>query len=740
MLIGAKSNLARLMATENLIIEERNVPTAGFDIKSRVLIIPTLNGNLTPELYDLLFGHEVGHALETPAEGWHNSVIDHKVNKSILNVCEDVRIEKKIKRRFPGLKPSFVRGYQQLLDMDFFGVKDQNINALNFIDRVNLYTKGGSTQGIEFSQEEQVLLQEVESTETWDEVVTVARKIQTFMCEELEKMEQEQELKLKIKIKIGNGEGEETEELTEEELNQLEEILHSENIDIEIIESSDEEGGSKEDSAEKKEVGNSGATKTKSDILEKLKAFTDEKFREKEKTLYEKNSRDTIYTNIPKVNLKNVVVPHKEILAEFAKQFERNEEEKNYHVLVKKNFIKFKNESSKVVSYLVKEFELRKNAEQQSRAKVSKTGDLNMSRVHEYKLTDDIFARMTKVPNGKSHGLVMYIDWSGSMQDKIHATIKQLLNLVLFCKKVNIPFDVYAFTSQWIDESEIYDQKIQTKQVGDLDIGNFTHLLNLFNNRMSSRDIADMASYLLGVNQGYLPEINEYKKIFVPKKLRLGGTPLNHTIVCAFEMIPEFKEKNKLDVVNAVFLTDGESSLIGSRISYIDTHTNRHATTSEARPTNRLRVIFRDPVTKATQEVRYGYWLSNAAQETIALLKLLKQRANCNLLGFYVASTRDMRTAYDLYSPEVVNCDNHFTKRDILDRLMAEFRKTKTGIIRNVGYDEYYLISVNNLDTDDDELTVNSTTTRGLVSAFSKYTGGKVNSRVILNRFIGMIA
>ena len=234
MLIGAKSNLARLMATENLIIEERNVPTAGFDIKSRVLIIPTLNGNLTPELYDLLFGHEVGHALETPAEGWHNSVVDHKVNKSILNVCEDVRIEKKIKRRFPGLKPSFVRGYQQLLDMDFFGVKDQNINALNFIDRVNLYTKGGSTQGIEFSQEEQVLLREVESTETWDEVVTVARKIQTFMCEELEKIEQEQELKLKIKIKIGNGEGEETEELTQEELSQLEEILHSENIDIEI--------------------------------------------------------------------------------------------------------------------------------------------------------------------------------------------------------------------------------------------------------------------------------------------------------------------------------------------------------------------------------------------------------------------------------------------------------------------------------------------------------------------------
>ena len=111
MLLEAKSNLARLMATENLVVEERNVPTAYFDIKSRILTVPILNGNLSNYLYDLLLGHEVGHALETPATGWHDSIFDHKVNKDILNVCEDVRIEKKIKRKFPGLKVSFIRGY-----------------------------------------------------------------------------------------------------------------------------------------------------------------------------------------------------------------------------------------------------------------------------------------------------------------------------------------------------------------------------------------------------------------------------------------------------------------------------------------------------------------------------------------------------------------------------------------------------------------------------------------------------
>ena len=134
MLVESKSNLARLMATENLMVEQKHVQTAYFDLKNRVLVVPILDGNLSPELYDLLLGHEVGHALETPEEGWHNSVINLKVNRSFLNVCEDVRIEKKIKRKFPGIRVSFVKGYRELMERDFFGVKDKDLNELNFID------------------------------------------------------------------------------------------------------------------------------------------------------------------------------------------------------------------------------------------------------------------------------------------------------------------------------------------------------------------------------------------------------------------------------------------------------------------------------------------------------------------------------------------------------------------------------------------------------------------------------
>ena len=47
----------------------------------------------------------------------------------------------------------------------------------------------------------------------------------------------------------------------------------------------------------------------------------------------------------------------------------------------------------------------------------------------------------------KNHGLVFILDWSGSMSSIMKDTIKQLYNLIWFCRKVQIPFDVYAFTN-----------------------------------------------------------------------------------------------------------------------------------------------------------------------------------------------------------------------------------------------------------------------------------------------------
>ena len=94
-----KGQLAKLLATEDLIIENRKVSTASFDTERRVLTLPMWE-KASGVVYDLLVGHEVGHALYTPADNWTYDYPD--VPMSYVNVLEDVRIEKFMKQRYPG--------------------------------------------------------------------------------------------------------------------------------------------------------------------------------------------------------------------------------------------------------------------------------------------------------------------------------------------------------------------------------------------------------------------------------------------------------------------------------------------------------------------------------------------------------------------------------------------------------------------------------------------------------------
>ena len=136
-----KGNLARLLATENLIVEHRKTATAMFDVERRVLTLP-LWDKASSTVYDMLVGHEVGHALFTPNEDWRE-VAD--CPKDFVNVIEDARIEKLMKRKFPGLRKSFAGGYKELNDMDFFGIDGEDLDTFSLIDRINLHFKIGAS-------------------------------------------------------------------------------------------------------------------------------------------------------------------------------------------------------------------------------------------------------------------------------------------------------------------------------------------------------------------------------------------------------------------------------------------------------------------------------------------------------------------------------------------------------------------------------------------------------------------
>ncbi|NBP58594.1 hypothetical protein EBU71_19065, partial [bacterium] len=475
--------------------------------------------------YDLFLGHEVGHALYTPLDGMMKAH-EEKIPMGIMNVLEDSRIERKIKNKYPGIRSSFVRGYRELIEKDFFGTSGVDLNDMNFIDRVNLYTKGGAAQGIKFNDEERGLVNEIESTETYDDVIQLAYKIMAYMKKEKE------ERQVAIPEFEENPDGDFSADGYDD----------SDEFDDDVIEKfgqpnskTDESMDEIESGAQQKKLaGHEGSDEGA------LDSHTDKSYRQNESKLFESSNRHFYYGNINDIDLKKAVMPYKQLWTEYKNDLAKY----SMSGIDTAEFMKIRNDAKKVVGYLAKEFELRKNADQQKRASISKTGELNLNKVYAYKFTEDIFKRMTVLPEGKSHGLVMFLDWSGSMSDHMENTVKQLINLVMFCKKVNIPYEVYAFTSEHSDKYHVDFKE------GDLDLHGFK-LMNLLSSKMSASEFTYACSALVSCAK---------PRAAKPHWMHLGGTPLYEGIISAMKIVPQFQKDYKLQIVNTVFLTDGDGN------------------------------------------------------------------------------------------------------------------------------------------------------------------------------------
>jgi hypothetical protein len=576
---------------------------------------------------------------------------------------------------------------------------------MNFVDRLNLYTKGGATQGIKFTDYEKTLVTMVEKTETYDDVIEASRIITKYM----EEVEQEQaKLRSIAMAEVDDGDdadvGVEYEESDE---------LGDENLEDESPMDSDSEEGELGDSDADSDFGGISAEQNE------IKSFTDEAYRKNEQKLFSTDNKYYYYGNIPDIDLNEIIIDHKVLW----KRYREDATGPNGYISEssKVDYEKIRADSKKVVGYLAKEFELRKNADQLKRASVAKTGELNMSKIYAYQLTDDIFKKLTVVPGAKSHGLVMFLDWSGSMAGHMENTVKQLINLVMFCKKVNIPFEVYAFSSEYDDYNSEYISK--TFKEGDIKLERF-NLLNILSSRMSA---SDMKYAGIGLVQSAT-----WRK-WSPRWFGRGGTPLNETIMAAMKIVPQFQKQYKLQVVNTVFLTDGEGHS-NNEVYYRDENKVlrvggvNSVDDYDYRKTRKF--IVRDPITKNEEIPDFD----RGRELTSSYIKLLKQRTNCNIVGFYVLAGRELGRELYKFWPGKPN--------SFYDKIRIEFRKNKATVVTSAGFDEYYLLRSSALDTEEDaefEVKENATT-RGLVSAFSKYTGNRLSNRVVLNRFIGMIA
>jgi len=735
MLAQSKSILAKLLATENITVEHRKTVTAYFDTKNRVMVLPMWK-EMSSELYDLLLGHETGHALYTPSDGWHDNLKDKTKPgfKTYLNVVEDVRIEKKIQEKFPGLKTSFKKGYSDLMEKDFFGVyaEDLDIGGLALIDRINLHYKVGSYLNIQFSKEEQYYIDLLDNVKTWEDVETIAYELYANGKKELR--EQLENLWADLE-----GEGSEDED---------------DDIEYDYDEMEDDDT----ENRQKRQRG-WGGSKSSADN-EDPESMTDRYFRQREKSLVDDSLKPYHYANCPTVNLRHIIVPYKNIKPHYnnfyyplnmnqGQALQLIEEGKN------KALVRFNETNKKYISYLIKEFEMRRNARQFARASVSKTGELDLKKIHQYKTNDDLFKRIAVVPKGKSHGLVMFVDYSGSMYDNIRATIEQTLILATFCKKVNIPFRVYAFTDVSNTPERIaqelgydlatYEQERRatrekyfkfSNNIGELDFNDcsFFRLREYLSSEMSSVEFKEASKYWLLVGEMYDRrnwKINSYQTAniishdFINSDFEeLGGTPLNEAVVASMEIVKEFRKKYRLDVVNTVFLTDGDSN---------ETLRVLHEPGQKAYlPNSRYgdsNIIIRD--TKTMNEGR----ARPKTDLTIALLELLKANTGVNVIGFYISSGN--------YKRQIASrLDKSGTNMPDFDEKLKTAKRQKFFMINGAGYDDYYIIpGGRDLDAKDEEMQVDENASKNqLKHAFMMMQKSKGINRVLLSRFVEKIA
>ena len=351
-----KGNLAKLLATENLVVEHRSTSTASFDVDNRILTLPKWD-RASATVYDLLVGHEVGRALYTPK--WGN----FKCPKDYVNVTEDARIEKLMKRRYPGLRKSFFNGYRELNDSDFFGIADENIDTFKFIDRINLYFKIGVAEvDIPFTEEEKKLVDKVDALETFDEAVAVAEEIWEFA-----KAEQKQLEKMANVPESGSDGGSDPSE--------------TQSTDAEEPEQQTEDSGEgspgEEDSSEETDLempGSGGGELSESETQSNFDSQTQE--------LSSRSFGRTTYVDIPTFDTSDYVVDWETIHDWIA---ECSPEDKDVYHWVDSEYKTFKKSIQKEVNYLVKEFECKKAAESYSRSMTSRSGVLDCSKLHTYK-------------------------------------------------------------------------------------------------------------------------------------------------------------------------------------------------------------------------------------------------------------------------------------------------------------------------------------------------------------------
>jgi len=758
---ATKDILARCMATEDIrVIHDAESETAYFDTENRVLCLPIWK-DMSNSMYDMLVGHEVSHALHTPAKGWQKFVGEGKgsrIRHMFLNIVEDARIERLIKDKFPGLRRDFSVAYHEFADRDLFELANRTIDTnLPLIDRLNIHFKIGlfGIEDIPFLANEQQYVTRMANTKTFKDVMVLAKDLYEKHQDELDDEDDRNGSQLQV------GDGEESTEQgdscqssndTGEPQDGSQSGSNSEDGDEDGSQSQSGNGDGEDDSESQSDGNSDGNSDDESqndsnsndnsdgdsegdsdggqpsrleydDYSEKGGAgSTQHNYEKNIGNLRDSNSDAYEYHTLPTMKIENCVVDYNQVRSIW-ENHETKVSTPNQHGVTPVGYTDSRIKSTQecteflsriktTVQNMVQQFQMKQAADADKRTSIAKTGILDTTNMINYRWSEDIFLKNEVHADSKNHGIVMYIDWSGSMNGILKDTIEQLLILTEFCQKVNIPFDVYAFTSKRIngEYNEETGEYLETQYVVDdtdkqLMKPHRFSLIQFLSSDMKTNEYKQAVQdlYHLGISHQ-----NWRGRTAMPSEFDTGCTPLNEAVVSAIQMVPVFQAKHNIQIVNTVFLTDGDGHSMGAGSYYGKSHVH-------------------DPKTRKDYAVersgRYG-------TETAVYLQILRERTGANIIGIRLHASKSIRNLQYRY----------FADKD-MNEYKKSWKKHNFCSVVIDGYDRLFIVR-GNLEVETDLLSnvADDASLVKLKNAFMKGANNAKGSRVIASQIIDIIS
>lgn len=418
---------------------------------------------------------------------------------------------------------------------------------------------------------------------------------------------------------------------------------------------------------------------------------------------------------------------------------------------------KFVRDSDAFVRQLVAQFERKKAADEIRRERPKQTGMLNLDRLHQYRTHDDIFLSKIVKQDGKNHGIVFMLDFSGSMNATIGHAFLQVLQLVWFCEKAKIPFEVFGYTDSWHNNNAEFQEEYnkwakkhptgcqytfekewsQTMLKRDCQTGMLIGTARLMNIASSKDDAVKREALCAYIYESYVTQVRPCSK-----HLTLNGTPTVESVALASQFMVDWVKENNIQIPTIMVVTDGCAN--GIQTVNNDNLYKFHPKENTLTVANEILGTVHDLPAK------YSHSVPNAVIGS--MLSSLRSQLNARCVGMYVMSGRSLTPR--CFEQFCMSNEEQDRMEDALshmglgvedsERFKAAAEAFKEGCLvlhedTFPGYDSYFLIQTPKPIKDEDVNALQGNFTK-VKNAFIKTMGKRAGSRVFLSRYVDIVA